>query len=59
MGILVGITASNVVEVRLIEEAAAGFIITQGTEAASHRGMFHDNCPDRNTCLTSLKEDLL
>ena len=21
--------------------------------------MFHDNCPDRNTCLTSLKEDLL
>jgi len=56
----VGITASNVVEVRLIEEAAAaGFIITQGTEAASHPGMFHNNCPDRNICLTSLKVDLL
>lgn len=42
-GILIMVTATNLVEAQLIEAAGADVIIAQGIEAGGHRGIFNPN----------------
>lgn len=41
LGIMVGISATNLDEARAIEKAGVDFIVAQGIEAGGHRGMFN------------------
>lgn len=46
LGILVGISATNLNEAAQIEKAGADFIVAQGIEAGGHRGIFNPHATD-------------
>lgn len=59
LGIVVGITATNVQEAQMIEKAGADFIVAQGIEAGGHRGMFNPDGADEKLTAIDLTKKLV
>ena len=53
-GIKVGITATNIIEAKNIENVGADFIVAQGIEAGGHRGIFDQENIDEKITLDNL-----
>ncbi len=58
LGIFVGITATNVLEARAIQDAGADFIVAQGIEAGGHRGIFDPDGEDDRLATLELTQRL-
>lgn len=59
LGIVVGITATNMKEALAIERAGADFVVAQGIEAGGHRGIFNINASDEKLSAINLTKLLV
>lgn len=58
LGILVGISATNLQEATQIEQSGADFVVAQGFEAGGHRGIFNAHASDDKLSAFDLLLDL-